>query len=254
METLNIKNIFIEGCSGSGKDTLANYFREYHGYFKIRISDTIKRIICEKENLTFDELEVQKRLNPELRLKHNEVGKYLDESNGTFNRINQIINRTALDFQHEKNINDLKVCVCDARGYDNAEQLLKAGFLGFFLMRDPKEFGNPNNWTERTLSRDKRIVELAEKYHKQMVIIFNLEKQIDFRDIDDYQKNFIKENIVSNGEYNNCSREITKFYPAYINCSNNSNGGEFIERFHTIIQLKEFEHQIIDRYNNRNKK
>lgn len=233
---MEIKNIFIEGCSGSGKDTLANYFRDIHGYFKIRIADTIKRIICETENLTLDELEAQKRNNPELRLLHNEVGKYLDSKNGTVNRINQIINRVALDFQHIQNPESLKVCVCDARGYDNSEQLLKAGFLGFFLMRDPREFGNPEHWTEKTLARDKRIIELAEKYHKQMVVIFNLDRKIFLDELDSYRKNFIKEN--------------KEFIPALVNV----HGNKFIEDFNTILKSNAFKHQVIDKYDNEIKK
>lgn len=233
---MEIKNIFIEGCSGSGKDTLANYFKNIHGYFKIRIADTIKRIICETENLTLDELEVQKRNNPELRLLHNEVGKYLDSKNGTVNRINQIINRVALDFQHIQNPESLKVCVCDARGYDNSEQLLKAGFLGFFLMRDPREFGNPENWTEKTLVRDKKIIELAEKYHKQMVVIFNLDRKISLDELDSYRKNFIKED--------------KEFIPALVNV----NGNKFIEDFNTILKSSAFKHQVIDKYDNEIKK
>lgn len=229
---MEIKNIFIEGCSGSGKDTLANYFRDIHGYFKIRIADTIKRIICETENLTLNELEAQKRNNHELRLLHNEVGKYLDSKNGTVNRINQIINRVALDFQHIQNPESLKVCVCDARGYDNSEQLLKAGFLGFLLMRDPREFGNPEHWTEKTFARDKRIIELAEKYHKQMVVIFNLDRKISLDELDSYRKNFIKED--------------KEFIPALVNV----NGNKFIEDFNTILKSSAFKHQVIDKYDN----
>jgi hypothetical protein len=43
----------------------------------IKIADTIKRIICEKNNLTFDELEILKRSNPEFRKMHNVIGEYL---------------------------------------------------------------------------------------------------------------------------------------------------------------------------------
>lgn len=229
---MEIKNIFIEGCSGSGKDTLANYFRDIHGYFKIRIADTIKRIICETENLTFDELEVLKRNNQNLRLLHNNIGKYLDSKNGTVNRINQIIDRTALDFQHTKNIEKIKICVCDVRGYENAEQLLKAGFLGFFLIRDPREFGNPEHWTEKTLSRDRKIIELAKQYYKQMIIVFNLDRKISLDELDSYRKNFIKED--------------KEFIPALVNV----NGNKFIEDFNTILKSSAFKHQVIDKYNN----
>lgn len=232
---MEIKNIFIEGCSGSGKDTLANYFRDIHGYFKIRIADTIKRIICETENLTFDELEAQKRNNPELRLLHNEVGKYLDSKNGTVNRINQIINRVALDFQHIKNIEKIKICVCDARGYENAEQLLKAGFLGFFLIRDPREFGNPEHWTEKTLSRDRKIIELAKQYYKQMIIVFNFNRRISLDEIDSYINEFHdNENI---------------FNPSYLNTPGET-GKEFIENFDSLINTTAFKHLILDKYNN----
>lgn len=232
---MEVKNIFIEGCSGSGKDTLSNYFRDKYGYFKIRIADTIKRIICEMENLTFEELEVLKRNNQNLRLLHNEVGKYLDSKNGTVNRINQIIDRVSLDFQHEKNIENLKVCVCDARGYENAEQLLKAGFLGFFLMRDPKEFGDSENWTEKTLSRDRKIIELAKQYHKQMIIVFNFNRRISLDEIDSYINEFHdNENI---------------FNPSYINTPGET-GKKFLESFDSIINTTAFKHQVLDKYNN----
>lgn len=163
-----MRNIFIEGCSGSGKDTLANFF-ESRDYKKIRIADTIKRIICEMKNLTFEELEEQKRINPELRLLHNFWGKILDSDNGTNNRISQIINGTALDLCR----NNSPLCVCDCRGYDNVMQFLNVGFIGIFLSRNINEYGNPDHWTESTIIKTNSLLQIPLHLRGNCIIVFN---------------------------------------------------------------------------------
>jgi len=170
------KNIFIYGLSGSGKDTISNFFRDEYYFIKLRIANTIKSIICETNNLTFNELEEQKRNKPELRQLHHTVGKILDKDNGTNNRIKQLIDGTSLEYQHFNKQNGLinkPRIICDCRCKEWSEQLLNAGWIGIFLFRTGKEYKDSTSFTEQNMFLNGNINELLKIYYDQMYLIYN---------------------------------------------------------------------------------
>jgi len=189
---MNTLKIFVYGMSGSGKDTIANYLKNSLGFMKLRIADTIKRIICEKCDLTFDELELQKRSNKSLRSLHHRVGEYLDtpidiylnnfnDNNGTTNRINQLINGTALDYQHFSDDFIQKTCkvICDVRTFEWSEQLLNAGWIGIFLTRTTPEFKESDNFTEQNIFSNGGIEKLWKStLDKEKIIIINNDPEV----------------------------------------------------------------------------
>lgn len=143
-----LPDLFIAGLSGAGKDTISDYLRDYFDYNKLRLSETLKRIITEKENISFEELEVQKRTNPELRKAHTDFGDLL-KVNGwiNLNRLKLIINRKSMDFLTLDDTNP--TCVCDVRGVDEAITSLQEGLFGIFLTRsNKKEFRSDLHWTD----------------------------------------------------------------------------------------------------------
>lgn len=167
-------NIFIWGLSGSGKDTISNLLVKNLKYLKVRIADTIKRIIMEQDNLTFEELEELKRINPELREKHHDIGKFMDAKNGTIHRIGQIINRTALDLYNlPEDVKNRKMVVCDCRSYEEAKLFLDAGWYGIFLNRQPNEYRNKEHWTENDMFFNGNITKLVSKYKHKIILVFN---------------------------------------------------------------------------------
>ena len=178
-ENLKGKNIFIWGLSGSGKDTTANILVENFGYLKVRIADTVKRIIMETKNLTFEELEEQKRIDPALRELHHTVGKYLDKENGTRNRISQIIAKTSLDIVNlPENLKVKSMVVCDCRSIDEAKQFLEAGWYGIYLNKKPSEYQNNTHWTEKDIFENGDIQKLIELYGNQNIIIINNDDEL----------------------------------------------------------------------------
>jgi len=166
-------NVFFYGMSGSGKDTGSDFLKNIYKYRKVRIADTIKRIICEKENLTMDELEVQKRTNPYLRELHHDVGDYLDSMNGTMNRIGQIIKLTSLDFQYftDEEKESMNIFVCDVREKKEAEEFLKDGWIGICLSRKTSE--TSNHRTDISMFDNGQLDELKEKYPDQVYVVDN---------------------------------------------------------------------------------
>ena len=172
----NKHNFFIWGLSGSGKDTIANHLHESYNYLKIRIADTVKRIICEKENLTFDELEIKKRNNPDLRKMHNFIGRFLDDTNGTTYRINQLIDGTALDYQffEKEYIQNVSKVAFDCRSIEWCEQFIKAGWTGLFLTRTTQEFKDSGHFTENNIFEGTFQL-MIEKYknRSQFIVIQN---------------------------------------------------------------------------------
>lgn len=168
-------NVFFYGMSGSGKDTGSDFLKNIYSYRKVRIADTIKRIICEKENLTFEELEVQKRTDKRLRQLHHDVGDYLDSQNGTMNRIGQIIKHTALDFQFfsEEEKESMNIVVCDVREMKEAVEFLKDGWIGICLSRKTSE--TSNHRTDISMFDNGQLDVLKEKYPDQLYIVDNQE-------------------------------------------------------------------------------
>lgn len=177
------KNIFVYGLTGSGKDTVSNYLVENYGYLKLRIADTIKRIICESKNISLEELEIQKRINPELRMLHHEVSQILDNiarfPQSSINRVKQLINGTAFDYQHlvtnnnQFNIDEVNKVICDCRTFGEAKEFLDAGWTGIFLSRTTNEFKHESHFTEQYMFTNGQLAEFIEKYKNQVKVIFN---------------------------------------------------------------------------------
>ncbi len=180
-----MNNIFVCGLSGSGKDSVANHFRDVYGFMKLRIADTIKRIICESKGLTFEELEIQKRTNPELRKLHNDVSKMLDGIAGfdqsTLNRLKMLIDGTAFDYQYipkENFIREFPKVICDCRTFKEAEMLLKAGWTGIFLSRIPIEYRDSTHFTEQNLFFNGGLFELQQIFPPELIrIVFNNDEE-----------------------------------------------------------------------------
>ncbi len=175
-----MKNYFVYGMSGSGKDTVSNYLRDDHFYLKLRIADTIKRIICEAKNLSFVELEEQKRIDKTLRDLHNTVSGILDDVAGkkqsSLNRLEQLINGKALDYQHFdlSEIGKIPKIVCDVRTFEEADMLLEADWVGLFLSRTTGEYKDSNHFTEQNMFINGNLRRLQEKYVPSLIhVIFN---------------------------------------------------------------------------------
>ena len=147
-------NIFLYGLSGAGKDTIANYLRDEYGYLKLRIAGTIKQYVFETYGFkTQEEFEAAKRSNPDVRLRHNTFGNQydqegIDRSNkeASLNRLNDLINRTALEYEIMDDMMHREICIVDVRTFDEAKTLLEADFIGIFLTRqNKKEFAKKDH-------------------------------------------------------------------------------------------------------------
>lgn len=165
-------DFFVAGLTGSGKDTVSDYLKGYYGMRKMRIAGTIKQIICEDLNMTFDELEESKRTNPDIRMKHHEVSAMLGNQKGSLVRTEQIAKHQSFDL----NIVDdpeRPIVVCDVRTMEEAEILLQNGWIGIFLERTTSEFRHESHFTENNMFQNGNIVELAEVYGDNMLVVFN---------------------------------------------------------------------------------
>jgi len=172
-----MKKIFTYGLSGSGKDTIANYLNKNNNFIKLRIADTIKRIICEAKNLTFAELEIQKRTNPELRELHHKVSQILDDIAGmkqsSLNRLEQLINGTAFDYEINKFHDRCNKIIFDVRSKEEMIMLLNAGWVGIFLSRTSNEYKHSGHFTENDAFKNGLINELVKTYGEQIYVIYN---------------------------------------------------------------------------------
>lgn len=208
-EILNHPDVFLYGLSGSGKDTIANYLRDEYGYLKMRLAKTIKQIICETNNIEFDMLDIQKRTNPELRIAHWEMGKILDNisqqqtgKDHSLNRLNHILNKTSIEFEILKCIDELPVVICDTRIQDEIETILNFHkelrlkhntsdpmAVGIFLAKNPEEFvGDGKHKTEQNFFQNGLLEKWIEKYSGKvpLYLIFN-------NNYSDKDLNFLKE-------------------------------------------------------------
>lgn len=177
MENNNKPNFFVYGLSGAGKDTIADFFVFNHGYVKLRIARTIKAIITEKHNISFSELEVLKRTNPELRKEHNILGDqmgndYDDERNASLNRCKQLCDGRSMDYEFI----DFKLpkVVCDVRTIQEMNVFLKAGYIGIFLTKLSDEYKGEKHITENYLFTNiGNLKKLILDYPEQIQIIDN---------------------------------------------------------------------------------
>lgn len=201
-------NIFLYGLSGAGKDTIANYLRDEYGYLKLRIAGTIKQFVFETYGFkNMEEFENSKRSNPEVRLRHNTFGSQYDKEGiehtnveASINRLNDLINRTALEFEISRDMEYAEICITDVRTFEEAKVLLNADFVGLFLTRqNEKEFAKKDNKTELGLIENNKILELPN--HENIYIIRNHENSIndDFGKFKDSENNLIFDTFNTNG-------------------------------------------------------
>ena len=182
------QNIVIFGLTGSGKDTIANFLVREYNFFKVRIAGTIKQIIQENHNLSIDELEEQKRIDPKIREEHHLVGNYLDSFNATINRVKMIINGKVTDFKYKQDYQ--AVVVCDGRGLEREVKLFleQPDWVCIFLSRNnyDTEYKNDNHWTEAgSIENSLKFIE-ENKFHEKSIIIINNKKE--YKLSDEYNK------------------------------------------------------------------
>lgn len=184
---MEIKKIFIAGLSGAGKDTFSNHLRDEHNFLKLRIANTIKHIICERENILFKNLDDEKRKNPELRIMHNVVGVSLNKDKdssiptGTMNRLIQLIMGTAVDFDMLKDADKMNKVICDVRLKIEAELLLANNYKGIFLSRTSDEYKDSSHFTEQNMFLNGDLKDLILKYPDNIYLINNGCIQLDFQ-------------------------------------------------------------------------
>ena len=174
-------NIFVYGMSGSGKDTIANFLRDNCNFMKLRIAGTIKQYVYETYGFkSLEEFEQAKRINSEVRIAHNVFGNYYDKnamhlSNnwGSLNRLQNIIDRKALEFDMIRNSDKLNMCICDARCIGEVEILLNAGWYGIFLNRTTNEYKDSTHRTEQPIYESCSFKSFIELYVKQCYFIDN---------------------------------------------------------------------------------
>lgn len=155
-------NIFLFGMSGAGKDTIANYLRDEYNYLKLRIAGTIKQYVYETYGFsTQEEFETAKRNNPEVRKAHNIFGNVydqegIDRSNkqASINRVHDLCNRTALEFEISNDMKNSDICIIDARTVDEVNVLLEYGFYGIVLTRRSDEYKLAEHKTEQGINED----------------------------------------------------------------------------------------------------
>ena len=171
-------NLFLFGMSGAGKDTIADYLRDEYGYLKLRIAGTIKQYVYETYGFkTQEEFETAKRNNPEVRKAHNIFGNQydkegIDRSNkeASINRVHDLCNRTALEFEISYDMKNADMCIIDARTIDEVNALLEHGFFGIVLTRRSDEFKVAEHKTEYGI--DENMMKLFQE-NKNIFIIDN---------------------------------------------------------------------------------
>lgn len=180
-----MKNIFIYGLSGAGKDTISNYLRDNFGYLKLRIAGTIKQYVFETYGFkTQEEFEKSKRINQDVRKAHNIFGEQYDNEGiarsskeATTNRIDSLINKTALEFEISKDMINSPICIVDVRTRFEAERLLNAGFYGIFLTRKNKsEFVDNQHKTEQNIYMNYEFKQLCDSHINNIILIDNYEE------------------------------------------------------------------------------
>ena len=174
-------NIFVYGMSGSGKDTVANFLRDNYNFMKLRIAGTIKQYVYETYGFkSLEEFEQVKRINSEVRIAHNAFGNYYDKnamqlSNNlaSLNRLQNLIDRKAFEFDMIKDFDKSNVCICDARCIEEIEMLLNAGWYGIFLNRTTNEYKDSTHRTEQPIYEQDSFKTFIELYVKQCYFIDN---------------------------------------------------------------------------------
>lgn len=166
-----MKNYFVYGMSNSGKDTVSNYLRDKYGYAKLRIARTIKQIICEKHDITYDELEELKRTNPKFRLEHHEVSEMLGNKKSSMRRLIQLIDGRSMDFEY---VDARKPrVICDCRDFEESDMMLNSDWVGIFLTRTTGEFRDSTHYTEQFMFSNDDLKRLVKIYGFGKLIIID---------------------------------------------------------------------------------
>lgn len=168
-------NIFFCGLSGSGKDTLANYFRDTHGYLKFRLAGTIKQIISERGHFSFSQIDELKRTNENIRKDHWIVGDWMGaDGNAVMQRIENICNRDSVEFDMlPADWQNNPICICDVRRDFEIKMLLERGFVGVFLTRTTEELKENQHSTEINMFKNGLVKNAVEKNPGQCVLVYN---------------------------------------------------------------------------------
>lgn len=177
--------MFTWGLSGSGKDTICNALKK-RGVLTLRIARTIKQVICEKYDITMEELDHLKRFNPAFRELHRDVQVYLETldksvsgedvvAEGPMNRLKQLVNYTAFDYDMlpASTLMSFPRVIVDVRKIDEVRMLLKSGFHGIFLTRIPTEHVIQGHPTEVYLPLHEVMMEFESQYPYQIHLIDN---------------------------------------------------------------------------------
>lgn len=170
-------NLFVYGQSGSGKDTLSNYFRDKHNYLKFRCAGTIKQVLSEMNDLTAKELEEKKRNDEELRKAHWKFGDWYNRGNdhlSVLTRLKNILNHESIEFDSiPQLIRNNPVIISDVRIEKEMRYLLSHDCVGIFLTRKTKEFKKNLHATEHDLFSEGIIQKITNEYPGQCIIVFN---------------------------------------------------------------------------------
>lgn len=186
----NFPNIFLCGLSGSGKDTFVNELTKRGSFVKIRLAETIKRMVTELNNISFEELETLKRTVPELRSQHNEFDLMMREFTedpsemSSANRCRMIIKRKTMDFTNpvvdgiDNILQTAPMIIIDGRAVSETLEFIEAGFVGVFLTRTNSEFRNPEHETEADNISNGTIRHLCELGWADNIYIINNDNHI----------------------------------------------------------------------------
>lgn len=168
-------NVFFCGLSGSGKDTLANYFRDTHGYLKFRLAGTIKQIITEKGHFSFSQIDELKRTNENIRKDHWIVGDWMGaDGNAVMQRIKNICDRDSVEFDMlPADLRGNPICICDVRRDFEIRMLLERGFVGVFLTRTTEELKENQHSTEINMFKNGLVKNAVEKFPGQCLLVYN---------------------------------------------------------------------------------
>ncbi len=174
-----LRDIFISGLIGSGKDILANHLMINHDYFKIRIAGTIKQVIQDVLCLPFNELEIQKRLKPEIRQFHHDVNKIMTKLDPyhypiikSLNRIKLISRRQSMEFENKIN----HYVIPDVRSIDEIHTFFVNNIdgIGVFLLRNhQEEYVDNSHWTNKKIFNDSKFLNICKLYENRIIIIDN---------------------------------------------------------------------------------